>query len=146
QPPTPLPPPTPTVAPTAIAVIPGIRLGIDVDPDTLDPAGQTNATVQSIVDYMAETLVRLQPDGKIGPGLAKKWEQSPDGRVYAFELRPDVRFHDGTLLTAETVKASLERFLNPKLRVALRAPFDNNLVAGIMPTDPLTIRIYLRES
>jgi peptide/nickel transport system substrate-binding protein len=127
--------------------VPGlIRLAIDLDPDTLDPAGQTNATIQSIVDYMAETLVDLQADGKIGPGLAKKWEQSPDGRVYTFELRPDVRFHDGTLLTAEVVKASLERFLNPKLRVAQRAPFDSNLVAGIMPTDPLTLKIYLRDS
>jgi peptide/nickel transport system substrate-binding protein len=145
--PTAVPSPTPDPRPPTPVPVPGlIRLAIDLDPDTLDPAGQTNATIQSIVDYMAETLVDLQADGKIGPGLAKKWEQSPDGRVYTFELRPDVRFHDGTLLTAEVVKASLERFLNPKLRVAQRAPFDSNLVAGIMPTDPLTLKIYLRDS
>jgi peptide/nickel transport system substrate-binding protein len=143
-----LPTPTlvPTLVPTPVPALPIIRLAIDLDPDTLDPAGQTNATVKSIVDYMAETLVRLQPDGKIGPGLARKWDQSPDGRVYTFELRPDVRFHDGTLLTAEVVKASLERFLSPKLRVALRAPFDSNLVSAVMPVDPLTVRMYLRES
>src|SRR5262249_54257517 len=82
----------------------------------------------------------------IAPGLAKKWDQSPDGRVYTFELRQDVHFHDGSALTAEVVKASLDRFLNSKLRVALRAPFDSSLVAGIMPTDPFTIRIYLRDS
>jgi peptide/nickel transport system substrate-binding protein len=133
--------PTPTLAPN-----PAIRLALDVDPDTLDPAGQTNASVQSIVDYMVETLVDLQPDGKIVPALAKKWTVSPDGRVYTFELRGDVHFHDGSLLTAEVVAGSLERFLNPKLRVALRAPFDSNLVAGIMPIDPLTLKIYLRDS
>ncbi|MDQ3810219.1 MAG: ABC transporter substrate-binding protein [Chloroflexota bacterium] len=148
-PPTPIaptpPPPTPTTAPTATGAAPAIRLAIDIDPDTLDPVGQTSATVQSIVDYMLETLVRIQPDGKIAPGLAKRWEQSPDGRVYTFELRPDVRFHDGSLLTAEAVKASLERLLNPRMRVALRAPFDSNLVAGVMPIDPLTLRVYLRE-
>ncbi len=126
--------------------MPGIRIGVDVDPDTLDPAGQTHPTVQSIVDYMVETLVKLQPDGKIGPGLAKKWDVTPDGRVYTFELRPDVRFHDGGTLTSEAVKLSLERFLNPALRVAVRAPFDSNLVSGIMPTDPLTLKIYLRDS
>jgi len=124
----------------------GIRIGIDVDPDTLDPAGQTNPSVQSIVDCMVETLVRLQPDGKIVAGLAKKWDVTQDGRVYTFELRPDVRFHDGSSLTAEAVKLSLERFLNPTLRVAVRAPFDSHLVAGIMPTDPLTLKIYLRDS
>jgi peptide/nickel transport system substrate-binding protein len=141
---TPEPTPTPLLVPTAIAAMPGIRLAIDVDPDTLDPAGQTHPTVQSIVDYFAETLVRLQPDGKIVPGLAKRWDQSTDGRVFTFELRPDVRFHDGSTLTAEAVKLSLDRFLNPQLRVALRAPFD--LVAAIMAVDTLTVRIYLRES
>jgi ABC-type transport system substrate-binding protein len=143
--PTPVPqPPTPTAP--AVLAMPGIRLGIDVDPDTLDPAGQTNATVQSIVDYMLEGLVRLQLDGKITPALAKRWDVSPDGRVYTFELQKDVHFHDGSLLTAEAVKQSLERFLSPQLRVAVRAPFDSNLVAGVMPTDPYTLRIYLRDS
>src|SRR5438309_2166607 len=102
-PPTPLPP-TPTVAPTLIAATPGIRIGIDVDPDTLDPAGQTNTTVESIVDYMVEGLVRMQADGKIVPGLAKRWDVSADGRVYTFELQKDVHFHDGALLTSDAVK------------------------------------------
>ncbi len=70
-PPTPAPLPPPTLAPTEVAAMPGIRLAIDLDPDTLDPAGQTNPTVSSIVDHLAETLVRLQPDGSIGPGLAR---------------------------------------------------------------------------
>src|SRR5262249_11367778 len=121
-PPTPLPtaPPTPIVLPTpTLAPNPAMRIALDLDPDTLDPAGQTNASVETIVDYLAETLVDLQPDGKIVPGLAKKWDVSPDGRVYTFELRSDVHFHDGSLLTAEVVKGSFERFLNPKLRVAV---------------------------
>src|SRR5204863_10088420 len=105
--------PTPTVAPAPVAANSAIRVAIDVHPDTLDPAGQTNPSVQSIVDYMVETLVHLQPDGKVVPGLAKKWDVAQDGRLYTFELRPDVRFHDGTSLTAEAVKLSLERFLNP---------------------------------
>jgi peptide/nickel transport system substrate-binding protein len=144
--PTPLPAPTPTVAPTAVAASSAIRFAVDIDPDTLDPAGQTNPTVQSIVDYMLETLVRLQPDGKLVPSLAKKWDVTQDGRLYTFELRPDVHFHDGSSLTAEAVKLSLERFLNPALRVAVRAPFDNTLVSDITPLDPLTLRISLRYS
>src|SRR5919197_2191925 len=91
--------PSPTAAPTVSALGQSMRIGIDVDPDTLDPAGQTNATTQSIVDCMVETLVRVQPDGSIGPGLATKWERTPDGRVYTFSLQAGVRFHDGSPLT-----------------------------------------------
>src|SRR5258708_6738590 len=72
-PPTPVPtlaPPTPlpTVAPTEVTAITGIRLAIDLDPDTLDPAGQMNPTTSSIVEHLAESLVRLLPDGSVGPG------------------------------------------------------------------------------
>ncbi|MGI9145225.1 MAG: hypothetical protein ACR2IK_01535, partial [Chloroflexota bacterium] len=44
--PTPVPPP-PTAIPPDIAALPALRLAIDLDPDTLDPAGQTNPTVSS---------------------------------------------------------------------------------------------------
>jgi peptide/nickel transport system substrate-binding protein len=143
--PTPVPPP-PTVAPTEVAAMPGMRLAIDSDPDTLDPAGQTNPTVSSIVDHMLETLVRLMPDGSIGPGLARKYSVTPDGRTYTFELREDVEFHDGGVLNAEAAKLSLQRFLNPQLRVPLRAPFDTNLVDSIVAIDPLMLRITLKDA
>ncbi|MCA1645253.1 MAG: ABC transporter substrate-binding protein [Chloroflexi bacterium] len=145
SPPTPLPPP-PTVAPREVAATPGIGLAIDIDPDTLDPAGQTNPTVSSIVDHLAETLVRVQPDGSIGPGLARTFSPSADGRSFTFELRPDVEFHDGSPLTAEAATLSLERFLNPQLRVSLRAPFDTNLVDSIVPLGPLMLRITLKDT
>jgi peptide/nickel transport system substrate-binding protein len=145
-PPTPLPPaPQPTVAPTEATATSGIRLAIDQDPDTLDPAGQTNPTASSIVEHLAETLVRLEPDGTISPGLARKFAQSPDGKTFTFELRPDVQFHDGTLLDAEAAALSLRRFLDPQLRVSMRAPFDTSLIGAIVPVDPLTLRITLKD-
>jgi peptide/nickel transport system substrate-binding protein len=144
QPPaTPLP--APTVAPTEVTTIPGIRLAIDQDPDTLDPAGQMNPTSSSIVEHMAETLLRLLPDGTIAPGLARKFSQSADGKVYTFELRPDVEFHDGSTLDAEAASLSLRRFIDPQLRVSMRAPFDSNLIDSIAPVDPLTLRIVLKD-
>src|SRR5437868_11493178 len=112
--------PAPTVAPTEITTIPGIRLAIDQDPDTLDPAGQMNPTTSSIVEHLAETLVRLLPDGTIAAGLARKFSQSTDGKVYTFELRPDVEFHDGSTLDAEAASLSLRRFIDPQLRVSMR--------------------------
>src|SRR5262249_16134340 len=124
----------------------GLRVALELDPDTLDPAGQTHPSISSIVEHVVETLVRLQPDGSIGPGLAKKFTPSPDGRRFLFELRQDVEFHHGSLLNAEAVKLSLERFLKPDLRVPLRAPFDANLVDSVIPLDPLTLRIGLKDT
>src|SRR5262249_7373159 len=123
----------------------GLRLAIDQDPDTLDPAGQTNPIASSIVEHLAETLVRRQPDGTLGPGLARRFTQSPDGKTYTFELRPDVEFHDGSALDAEAAALSLNRFLDARLRVSMRAPFDTNLVAAVTPLDPLTLRITLKD-
>ena len=150
-PPAPSEPPTleptvaPTVAPTEVPTISGIRLAIDQDPDTLDPAGQTNPTASSIVQHIAETLVQLQPDGTIVPGLVRNFSQSTDGKTWTFELRPNIEFHDGSALDAEAAAMSLNRFLNPQLRVSMRSPFDASLVANVAAVDPLTLRITLKE-
>jgi peptide/nickel transport system substrate-binding protein len=141
----PTPEPSLIAAPTEAPTISGIRLAIDQDPDTLDPAGQTNPTSSSIVEHIAETLVRLQPDGTIAPWLARKFTQSTDGKTWTFELRPDVEFHDGSQLDAEAAAMSLNRFLDPQLRVSMRAPFDNNLVANISAVDPMTLRVVLKD-
>ncbi|MBV9899192.1 MAG: ABC transporter substrate-binding protein [Chloroflexi bacterium] len=145
SPPTEAPTPLPTVAPTEVPTISGLRLAVDQDPDTLDPAGQSNSIASSIVDHMVEPLVRLQPDGTIVPALARKFSQSTDGKTYTFELRTDVEFHDGSQLDAEATAISLQRFLDPNLRVPMRAPFDANLIDGVTPTDPHTLRITLKD-
>jgi ABC-type transport system substrate-binding protein len=58
----------------------------------------------------------LSPTGKLAtlrPGLATSWEQAADDkRIWRFHIRPDVKFHDGTPLTADTVIWNLERFFN----------------------------------
>src|SRR5512133_8558 len=56
-----------------------IHIAIGIDPDTLDPIGQTTTTVQNMVDYVCEGLVSLGEDGKPHPALAESWQSSPDG-------------------------------------------------------------------
>ena len=108
--------------------MPALRLAIDVDPDTLDPAGQTNPTIASIVDHMAETLVRLQPDGSVGPGLARKFTSRPTGAAIPSSCARTSSSTTAHCSMPKRSKLSLQRFLNPQLRVPLRAPFDTNLV------------------
>lgn len=57
---------------------------------------------------VAETLVDTDNQGQLAPGLASNWEVSDDGLKWRFTLRENVHFHDGTVVTVESVINSLE--------------------------------------
>ncbi len=57
---------------------------------------------------IAETLVEVDAEGRLAPGLASAWEVSSDGLTWRFAVREGVLFHDGTPLTAEAAAAALE--------------------------------------
>src|SRR3989442_1031791 len=69
-----------------------------------------------MVTLVFDGLTRFDPDGNLGPGLADRWSVNRDGRRYVFHLRPGVKFHDGTPLTAADVRQSLLRVLAPATR------------------------------
>ncbi len=76
-----------------------------------DPASAFSLEVL-ILANIYETLVYYDPENKdsvIQPALAKAWSVSDDGLVWTFKLRDNVYFHDGTELTAEVAKNSIER-------------------------------------
>jgi peptide/nickel transport system substrate-binding protein len=82
-------------------------------PSHLDPAVVYELYASNILFNTTNRLVEAQPGtGEIGPGLAEEWEVSDDGLTYTFTLREDVTFHDGSDLTSEDVKWSLERAIN----------------------------------
>jgi peptide/nickel transport system substrate-binding protein len=60
---------------------------------------------------IAETLVMVEPDGKLVGGLAESWTVGDDKLTWRFKIRSGVTFHDGTPLTAEAAAASLKRSL-----------------------------------
>lgn len=66
------------------------------------------------LDLVYEPLVRYTPDGSIKPALAKSWKVSDDGKIWTFQLRQGVTFHDGTPFDAETAKWNLKRWVGVK--------------------------------
>jgi peptide/nickel transport system substrate-binding protein len=84
------------------------------DIETIDPVEDGTLICEKAA--VTETLVGANPDFSLKPSLAKSWEQL-DENTWEFILRDDVRFHDGTIMTAEDVKFSLERSLNKNSRV-----------------------------
>lgn len=85
-----------------------VTLGWAEPVDTLNPATTGNRDVGPIDVNIFDTLVWLTPDFQVTPGLATKWTSSPDGKTYTFELRKDVKFHDGTPFDASSVVANID--------------------------------------
>ena len=85
-------------------------LGMVLEPSGLDPTmGAASAIAEVVLYNVFETLTKIQPDGTVQPLLATHWESSADQKVWTFRLRDDVRFQNGELLTAETVRYAFER-------------------------------------
>jgi len=84
----------------------------DVFQQQLDPLNP-EATI-FVSEQIFDGLVRLDNRFNIVPALAEYWEALPDNKTHRFYLRQGVKFHDGAELTAEDVKYSLERVVDPK--------------------------------
>lgn len=89
-----------------------IRLTIDSEPPNIDPQIGTDLYSIMIGGHVLEGLVRVY-DGKVIPGIAEKWDISPDGLTYTFHLR-DSKWSDGVPVTAKDFYYSIIRLLDPK--------------------------------
>ena len=79
------------------------------DPPTLDPHLTTDATSATIIIEVFGGLVTISPDLQVVPDIAERWDVSPDGLVYTFQLRQNAVFHSGKPITAHDFKWSFER-------------------------------------
>ncbi|MFF4776779.1 ABC transporter substrate-binding protein [Microtetraspora fusca] len=82
------------------------------EPASLDPIKAFNYPENTVVANLCEGLTRLDPDYSLKPNLAEKVETT-DQKTWVFTLRDDVRFWDGTPMTADDVLFSLRRHLDP---------------------------------
>jgi ABC-type transport system substrate-binding protein len=82
------------------------------DPRSLDPALSTDVPTGRAVGYVFDGLTRFDPNAKVEPALAERWDVTPDGLTYTFHLRRGVTFHDGSAFTAHNVLASWQRALD----------------------------------
>jgi len=80
-------------------------------PTYIDPAVGSDASSTVSLINLYDTLVYPKEDGSMVPHAAESWEVSADGLHYTFKIRPGIRFHDGTELTADDIKFSMDRLL-----------------------------------
>ena len=89
-------------------------IAIGADQTGLDPQTVENNESGFIMATIYDSIVNYRPGtSEVGPGLAESWTVSPDGKVYTFKLRRNVKFHDGTPMNARTVAEDVDRAINP---------------------------------
>jgi oligopeptide transport system substrate-binding protein len=87
----------------------------NVEPESLDPAIIVAQADMRVVSSLFEGLTRLDSEtARAVPGLAEKWEISPDGKAYTFHLRTNLVWSTGEPITSADVVYSWLRALDPK--------------------------------
>ncbi len=135
-----------TAAPPKDAMV----IGLLAEPVTMDPPQITDLNSTRVIKRLFEGLTAQELGTyKIVPGLAQSWDISKDGLTYTFHLRPNVKFHDGTPLTAEAVKFCFDRQLNDQgpFYATGTYPYVKGFlgnVAGLEVVNPSTVQIRLK--
>jgi peptide/nickel transport system substrate-binding protein len=119
-----------------------IRIGTDVDAQSLDPRLQRETTGYRVINLVYSGLVQLDQQLAPRPDLATSWE-NPDPRTWIFHLRNDAKFHDGRPVTAADVVFTIQTILDPTLNARFRSLFTP--IDAIEASDDHTVRIRLKE-
>ncbi len=119
-----------------------LRIGLQEDPDMLDPHRARTFVGRIVFKGLCDKLFDASPDLQLVPRLATEWSFSADGLTATLKLRAGVKFHDGTAFDAAAAKANLDRArtLPESLRRSELAT-----VESVDVVDPLTLAIRLKQ-
>ncbi len=121
-----------------------ITVGIPQDIDSMDPHTALSAGSREVLFNVFEGLVKPDENGDLIPAVASEYSISEDGKVYTFTLRDGIKFHDGTEVTAEDVKYSIERNAGTDGTDPLISAFSN--IESVEVADEKTIVMTLKEA
>ncbi len=120
-----------------------LRAGMQTDPVGLDPHLTTATSSRNMMENVYDTLVFYSADGRFVPGLAESWKASQDGLVWTFNLRRNVKFHNGRPMTAEDVVYTINRIRDPRTRAPRAGDFAD--VESVSAPDPYTAVFKLKK-
>ena len=118
-----------------------LTISLSASPSKLDPIHYSGVYESQIIKNVCDTLIDYNKDlSEYVPSLATDWTVSDDGMTYVFNIRQGVKFHDGSDLTVEDVKWSLDR--------AIASNYVNyivNFIESVEITGDNTIVIHCAE-
>lgn len=113
-------------------------------PGNLDPQVAASIDSAKYAWNVFDTLYGFDVKGRLEPRLATSYKISPDGLTFTFAIRRGVKFHNGDSLSAQDVKYSLERILDPATK-STRRPFFISVVDSVQAPDDSTVVIRLKQ-
>jgi hypothetical protein len=128
----------------ALIAEPGESIATVAIGDRIDPSNAphpSNEGERLLFRQMYETLVRVDCNGQVRPGLAASWRLDGDGRTWIITLRENARFSDGTPVTPSDVRAAWTRDASGN---ELRPPV-SRVVHSIVPRGDRSVAITLRS-
>lgn len=87
-----------------------VRIGTKGYPDSLNPGNGVLSEAYTMYELVYDTPIGVTADGEYVPELATEWSVSEDGLTWTMKIRDDVKFHDGTPLTAEDIAFSMHLY------------------------------------
>ena len=121
-----------------------LTVALSNNPVTCDPINMSSHDTMILSQTIWENLVEFDITGNLRPQLAKALpEISKDSLVYTFDLRDDVQFQNGTPLTSEDVKYSIEYTIDPANK-ASRGPIFSRL-SHVETDGPYRLHVHLKE-
>lgn len=117
-----------------------IVIGMPWEPRTLNPYRGIDSASYFSQTLIHGGLVRYNEKGVIMPGLAESYSISPDGKTYTFNLRKNLKFSDGSPLTADDVLASIKATVGPG------SPFRSNYESIVGYESPTPLQVVLKLS
>lgn len=122
--------------------VPGGRVvfGMTQDLASLDPHPETDAGTRDVVFNLYEGLVKPASDGSLAPAVASEFTVSDDAKIYTFTLRDGITFHDGTQVTVEDVKYSIDRYAEIQGESSAFS-----MLSEVVIKDDRTIEVVLKE-
>jgi ABC-type transport system substrate-binding protein len=117
-----------------------LKIGIGIDPDTINPIEITTAIPANICELLYDTMLKTNAKGETIPHIATEWTPSDDGLIWTLKLRQGIKFIDGADFNAQTLKRHLELVQDPKVRMPLRFVFAP--VKSLTVVDDYTVQYH----
>ncbi|MBZ9772364.1 ABC transporter substrate-binding protein [Mesorhizobium sp. CO1-1-8] len=123
-----------------------VRVGLGQPTKALDPVTLTDSASIGVISQVGEYLIFDDPKDGLQPKLALSWQADETAKRWTFKLRPNVKFHDGRIVTAKDVVASLERLVDPSSGSAALSAYDGILSkGGVRQVDDETVAFELDQ-
>ncbi|WP_202436448.1 ABC transporter substrate-binding protein [Vibrio eleionomae] len=130
------------MAPLSSAYAKDLTIGINSDPDALDPDTSSTMVGREVYTSLFDKLVDIDQQLNIIPMLATSWGWVDHNKALVMKLRQNVKFQDGTPFNAEAVKFNIDRSMNLK---GSRRKGELSVVKNVEVVDEYTVKINLKK-